>query len=389
MIFSALQHPAALPLLGWLFNDARRFTELSDILNGFCRQLVGAGVKLDRAVVSISTLHALALSYYVLWSDGAVIEADSFDRDEARDGMFERSPFHTVERTGRWLELWLPEEKDDRYAIIPELRKQGYVHYLCMPLPLSIGPRHFLVLVSRDPQGFTESDKVLISLALPALALVFEAKLLQRMGREVLQTYVGREPATRVIQGEIVRGDVHRIEAAVMFADMRGFTERSMQHPEETLVSILNEYYDCLVPAIEAEGGDILKFMGDGMLAMFPEGSAGGDACQRAARAALDASARVAAANSLHELWADLKVGIALHFGAAAFGNIGSGARLDFTVIGKDVNIAARISSVCAYTGEPLLLSEAFAQRLPFGAEAVGEFPLKGVSEPMRLYRIS
>ena len=150
-------------------------------------------------------------------------------------------------------------------------------------------------------------------------------------------------------------------------------------------MQLLNEYYACLIPAVERQGGDVLKLIGDGMLAIFPD--AEGDAPRRALAAARDAQAAIAEANARGSEWPELAAGIALHHGTAAYGNIGSARRLDFTVIGRDVNLASRICGICREAGAPLLMSEAFCERLGLDAEAAGAFTLRGIADAVTLYR--
>jgi adenylate cyclase len=198
--------------------------------------------------------------------------------------------------------------------------------------------------------------------------------------REVMRMYVGNEPHQRILSGDVRRGEVLRIRAAMLFADMRDFTAITATMSDEEATDLVNQYYDCIVPPIEGRGGEVLKFIGDGILAVFRAGENNDvEACWRAlaaARAGLETvDERNAAGKGVR-----FEVGIALHFGDAAYGNVGSGARLDYTVIGRDVNLASRIASLCGTLNERLLISNAFQGRL---AEAdmrnLGAFKLKGV----------
>ncbi|HET7210406.1 MAG TPA: adenylate/guanylate cyclase domain-containing protein [Methyloceanibacter sp.] len=190
----------------------------------------------------------------------------------------------------------------------------------------------------------------------------------------------------RILSGDVRRGEVLRIRAAILFADMRDFTGLSAHLPEEAATALVNDYYDCIVPPIDERGGEVLKFMGDGILAIFRAGEdADSEACLRAFAAARAGLLRVARHNTASNIRFD--VGIALHFGNAAFGNVGSGARLDYTVIGADVNLASRIADLCGELGEGLLLSNAFQSRLSEQElRRLGVFPLKGVDEAQAVF---
>ena len=374
------------PLLSaWLLNEAKSLPVMDVVIDGLCERLNAAGVPIDRAIVSTNTLHAVHLSYYRLWqSDGAHV-SDTYDRDEVHLGYFDRSPLRVIAETGQPVELRLAETPDDAYGIVPDLKREGYTHYLAVPLRFSDGVNNQLTWSTKRASGFTADDIAVLRGLEPALSAALEIRMLRRAMVETLQTYLGDEPGRRVAHGAIVRGEVSEIEAAILFADLRGFTASSTHLNSDVLVRLLNEYYACLIPAVERQGGDVLKLIGDGMLAIFPD--ADGDAPQRAYAAACEAQAAIAEANARGSDWPELAAGIALHHGTAAYGNIGSVTRLDFTVIGRDVNLASRICGMCREAGAPVLMSAAFCDRLAREAEEVGAFPLRGIAEPMMLYR--
>ncbi len=203
----------------------------------------------------------------------------------------------------------------------------------------------------------------------------------------VLTAYVGRDAGARVLAGKIRRGDTELIEAAIWFSDMRGFSTASHDKCPEDVIAMLNELFDCQLPAIERHGGEVLKFMGDGLLAIFtPTASGLRECCERALRASQDALAALAARNAVAK--ESLRFGVALHVGEVAYGNIGGESRLDFTCIGRAVNLAARLESLTAQTGNDVLASEDFATRLG-GTQLVrvGEFAVKGFAEPVAAYK--
>jgi adenylate cyclase len=373
------------PVIAWLLREAKALDGLDAVVDALCARLNAAGVPVDRAIVSTNTLHAVHLSYFRLWrSDGAHV-SDTYDRDEVHLGYFDRSPLRVIIETGQPVELVLADTPDEAFGIVPDLKRDGFTHYLCVPLPFSDGANNQLSWATKHPGGFTPAQIAALRALEPALAATLEIRMLRRALVETLQTYLGDEPGRRVADGAIVRGEVGEIEAAILFADLRGFTAHAMTLENGVLVELLNAYFACLIPAVEAHGGDVLKLIGDGMLAIFPD--AAGDAPRRALAAAREAQAAMAAANARGSAWPALAAGIALHHGTAAYGNIGSQRRLDFTVIGRDVNIASRICGVCREAGAPVLMSDAFRRRLGAAGEAVGAFALHGIAEPMTLYR--
>ena len=210
------------------------------------------------------------------------------------------------------------------------------------------------------------------------------SRVLRRGEATLLDTYVGPITGRRILAGHIRRGDVETLEAALLLCDLRDFTVLSNRLPAAQMVDRLNLYFDQVVPTITAHGGEILKFMGDAVLAFFHHEDGPAAGCAAAFDAAHDALASIAAVS---QAGTPLSAGVALHHGEVAYGNIGSGGRLDFTVIGRDVNLVSRIQTVCATTGHPLLMSPRFTALLGRpGAHTIGQHPLKGFAEPMELF---
>jgi adenylate cyclase len=212
------------------------------------------------------------------------------------------------------------------------------------------------------------------------LARVFEIFELRRTASTLLSTYVGRNSGDRILAGHIQRGHFETVRAVIWFSDLRGFTEMSSRASTREVIDTLNGVFECQVPAVEKHGGEVLKFMGDGMLAIFPhtgdDPSAVGDAALAAADEALAAMA----------LLAPLRIGLALHVGDLAYGNIGGANRLDFTAIGAAVNIASRLEGLTSKLQRPLVLSEDFARLTTRPTAEVGSFELKGVPAPVRVF---
>lgn len=374
----------AAAIVRWLLDEGKRTTDITALVDALCERVNAAGIQLDRLIANSRTLHPIHISYYRIWRSDGRHDSDTYDRDEVHLGYFERSPIRVAQETGDWVELWLADTPDDAYGIVPDLKKDGFTHYICVPVLFSDGDFNTISWATKHPAGFTPAQKSVLRALEPAFAAALEIRMLRRAMVESLQTYLGNEPGRRVAQGSIVRGEVTRIEAAILFADLRGFTANSMVYGSEELVGLLNEYYQCVIPAVEKQGGDVLKLIGDGMLAIFPD--AEGDAAPRAMQAALEAQAAIAAANARGSEWPELALGIALHHGDAAYGNVGSTRRLDFTVIGRDVNIASRICGVCREAGAPILMSQAFKRRIGGAGRQAGDFAVHGIAEALTLY---
>jgi adenylate cyclase len=277
---------------------------------------------------------------------------------------------------------------DTAYGIVPDLRAAGITDYICMPIFFSGGDENGISFATTAPGGFSEASIAALESIGPALARHLEIRTLRRRMDFLLRFYVGDEPADQILSGVVRRGQVAQIRSAILVADMRHFTQLTHDLAPDAVVGVLNRFFDCLVLPIESEGGEVLKFMGDGLLAIFRDRSDdSGSAAQAAYSAAAAALRNVAALDNQKSLPIPLEAGIALHHGRAAYGNVGAGARLDFTVIGTDVNIASRIATLNRPLGERLLMSEAFVNQLWTPQEAIGFHAVVGVPHPLKLYR--
>jgi adenylate cyclase len=236
--------------------------------------------------------------------------------------------------------------------------------------------------------GFSESDLAALAGVIAPLSRMGEILALRRTAANVLTAYVGRDAGARVLAGKIRRGDTELIEAAIWFSDMRGFSAQSSTKQPPEVIAMLNDLFDLQLPAIEHHGGEVLKFMGDGVLAIFTprSGESMRECCDRALRASREAVAAAAAAATTSASDA-IRFGIALHVGQVAYGNIGGFTRLDFTCIGRAVNLAARLESLTGKTGHDVLASDDFVGQLDRTAfEPIGDFEVKGFAEPVRAF---
>ncbi len=379
---------AAMEIRSWLLEEARTRRDTGFLLEGLCLRLNAAGVQIDRGVIALETLHSEHAGVGRFWTKEEGSRSEKFRYDRRDQATYESSPFYHVHQTRQPLLLWLPETPDNRFGVIPELKQAGYVHYLCLPLFFANGDENGISFASRKATGLSEMDLATIAFVMPACAAVLEILASYRTLDNLLRIYVGDEPHRAILSGEVRLGQVRRIRSAMLMADMRNYTRITSSITPEESVELLNAYFDCLVPPIEAEGGEVLKYMGDGLLAIFREqGDDLGGAAQAALDAATTALARIAAANLEGRFPTPIDVGIALHHGEAAYGNVGSGERLDFTVIGRDVNLTSRIAQLNKALGEPLLMSKAFVEFLWGDPEPLGEHDINGFAEAIALYR--
>jgi len=355
----------------WLLKEAIDEHDPARIFDGFCERLVKASVPVERAMYLAETLHAEQSGYGRVWQPGAPSTYIPILYGSRNDGLYVHSPFAWVHENRENLSLCLADTPDEQFGIIRDLKQQGFTHYFCLPLFFSNGVQNALSFATKDTGGLTSAHLTLLEEILPAFRAVAEVKSAAQRTHSALATYVGGDTSAMILDGDIHRGEVKRVRSAIMFVDMRNFTKLSTEVSEEKLVEVLNEYYDCVVPHVEAAGGEVLKFIGDGVLAVFrAETGQGPDACGRV----LGAVKKVLQAIDQHNMEREkgserpIHAGVALHFGNPAYGNVGSGTRLDFTVIGRDVNYTSRIADMCSSFDRRLLMSEEFVKRLPDNA---------------------
>ena len=373
-------------LRDWLV--AAREEDPDHLLTGFAERLNALGLPIDRIATAIEALHSEYAGIGRWWTKDEGTTVRFLPHGERRDTVYMTSPFAYVNKTGEWLLLDLDETADDRFKIIAELKAGGYRHYLTVPIRFSSGTENGITFATRSPAGFGEQALEVLRAVLPTFAMVTELRAVSKRLDDVLRIYVGDEPHRAILSGAILRGQVSRIRSAILFADMRGYTRTSSSLTPEGAVELLNDYFDCLVPPIEDEGGEVLKYLGDGLLAIFRDrGDDTGGAPQSALTAAINALQRVRAANEQGRFPVPVAVGIALHHGDAAYGNVGSGQRLDFTVIGRDVNLASRIATLNKRLEEPLLMSKAFVEHLWGNPQRIGAFEVEGFDGKIDVYR--
>jgi adenylate cyclase len=375
-------------LRDWMLVTAAEADDANEVLTGFAERLNDLGVPVDRVFSVIETLHSEYAGIGRSWTREEGASTRYLPHGERREIVYGSSPFAYVHRTGEWLQLDLTKTPDDKFPIVVELKAGGYRHYLAVPVRFTIGAESGISFATRSPDGFGEHGLRILSLVMPTFARVTELRTVTRRLDDVLRIYVGDGPHRAILSGAILRGQVTRIRSAILFADMRGYTRASSAMTPEGAVELLNDYFDCLVPPIEEEGGEVLKYLGDGLLAIFRDlGDDTGGAPQAALSAATKALQRVAIANQEGRFSVPVAVGIALHHGEAAYGNVGSGQRLDFTVIGPDVNMASRIATLNKLLGEPLLMSKRFTEHLWGNPHRMGSYEVDGFDDPIEVYR--
>ena len=341
--------------------------------------LEARGLGVDRMNLSLATLHPEIVGIGVYWDRERGQGKADLPHGELQTPRFLESPLPRVMGCGESIVRALdPADPKPEFSIFRELAARGFVAYAALPLALAPGRTGAFTVASRRPFG----PDLLSTLdgLLPGLALLVELHESRRFSATLLDTYLGHGPGQRVLNGAVRRGDVTGLKAALWYADLRGFTEAALHLSPEQTIAHINAAFEVMVGRVEPAGGDVLKFIGDALLAVFPIEDDGEGAAQRALDAAVQVQHDLAAL-SQHRIEAGLPAiaaGIALHAGDVQYGNIGGKRRLDFTVIGQAVNLVSRIEGQCAALAQPILASRAFVDLAPGDWRSVGEHPLKG-----------
>jgi adenylate cyclase len=381
--------PAQLkPIVDWLLDGARSAPLAQDVMTELCERLSAYGLPLWRGVVFVRTLHPQVLGRRFIWrpDTGTVTTEAPFELLDRE--TFRNSPMAQVNNSGATARFHLVDpDCPMNYPILQDLRQEGVTDYLLSPLYSTNGEVHFASWATKKPGGFTEANLAALEAIVMPLARVAEIRAARRIAATLLSTYVGQKAGERVLAGQIRRGTTEAIHAAIWLSDMRGFTKLADRlHPQD-LVDLLNRYFDCQVPPILEGGGEVLKFMGDGLLAIFPFAH-GTDAavCATALKSAHVARDNVRKLDAASDGAPSVRFGLALHVGDVLFGNIGGGDRLDFTCIGPAVNLAARLEKLAGQLGRTILASEDFAQYCADGLRPLGKFAIAGFAAERNVF---
>jgi adenylate cyclase len=377
------------PVIDWLIQGAPTARQPQDVLAALCDRLLACGLPLHRVAVFVTTLHPDIMGRRFLWRRGEGVAISEAEHAMLERDTYRQSPVRVVFRTAEAIRrrIAAPDCPND-YEIVEELRAEGVTDYLIQPLPFTNGEVHAISWTTLRPGGFSDADIAALEAIRLPLARLVEIYALRRTATTLLNTYVGRDAGERILQGRIRRGNIERIHAVILLSDLRDFTTSSDLLPGEAVIRLLNSYFDCLVPAIDAHGGEVLKFVGDGLLGIFPVADDPAAACRAALAAAGDARAALAQTNAERAGTGEprLRYGLALHLGDVLYGNIGSAGRLDFTTIGPAVNLTARLGTLARDLGRDLVASAAFARQCPGALTSLGSFQLRGFREPQEVF---
>jgi adenylate cyclase len=360
-----------------------------DLFAGFCTRIDSWICPLWRSTLGLEVLNPELSGSQLIWRDGALTRSEVNRAGITTRIDYLRSAIYVVDTTNRPFRWHLPQPVPDMELIERFNRENGMTDYFVMPLPFQDATRtSTMSFASIRPGGFSDLDLERLQMAARIWSSVAERWVLRHIALDLLAHYLGRGPAERVYAGQIERGDVTQIEAAILICDLRNFTAMTDNAQHGEIVTLLNRWFEAIGAAIGAHRGDILKFMGDGLLAVFPLEGSRTATCDRALDAALAALAETDALNHAlaTEKRAPLAFGIGLHWGEVEFGNIGTRDRLDFTVIGPAVNLASRLQDLTKVVGAPILASAEFAAASSRTLRDLGALPVRGVASDVRVH---
>ena len=375
-------------MLDWLLGPRAPGRTPEEAFGDLCRALRERGIAIYRVGLFVRTLHPNVAGRAYFWrEDRDQVEVDSADHSWFATEDHLKSPIHAVwtmnaETRRRLADPACPMD----YPVLADLRAEGATDYVAVPLRFLSGEIHVASFASRRPGGFRDAELAALRTVLPYFTGVVEIYALMRKARNILDAYLGPNAGAKVLAGQIKRGDGEDIHAVIWFSDLRDSTALADSMSRREFLSILNEYFECTLEPVLQRKGEVLRFIGDAALAIFPIDGRPGEACAAAVEAAREALARMEKANKKRPL--PLRFGIGLHLGELTYGNIGTPGRIEFTVIGAAANEAARIESLCKQLEVELLVSEHVARVLPIRWRSMGSHTLRGVGDKIELFTL-
>lgn len=390
---SPVDEPAlARSLRDWMLNETHQERFIDNILVHLCERLVSAGIPVARATLHFRINNPQWVGARIEWLPGLPeARITTFEYGTEQTPEFLSSPMFELtagaEEVRQNLLVYNPSRP---YRLFEELRNEGLTDYVAWPLQHTLQKRHVVTFASGAPQGFSDAHIAILRGLVPLLAVVSEVRIKNALARTLLQTYVGPHASEEILAGATTRGSGVTLSAAVLISDIRGFTAIANAWPRDDVIDLLNSYFDAIADPIDRNGGEILKFMGDGLLAVFPLEKE--HAVENTFKAVVEAHAAMSVLNDLNAARGrpSVECGIGVHVGDVMYGNIGSKRRLDFTVIGPAVNIASRLESLTKTVHHLVLLSEDFVAmgHLEQFVEPLGAYELRGLDTPINVFAL-
>ncbi len=374
----------------WLFDPELRRLSAPEFVTAVAERLCADGIPLTRLSTSLPTKHPELFSMNLIWTPASGCEVAKRANAVIDMAFFAASPIAELYKGAGPIRCRLEGPAADlRYPVCRDIAAKGGTDYLAVPLELVSGRRSFLSFATARPGGFSDAWIERLLAISPAFATRIEIEAAYYAMRCLLEVYLGKNAADRVLAGQFKRGGGESLRAAIWTCDLRGFTAMADRLPATEVVATLDRFFERVAGPIDSYGGEVLKFIGDAVLAIFPIGADDpAPVCRQALAAARTALAGITELNR-ERGGRLLELGIALHVGDVMYGNIGARERLDFTAIGAAVNEVCRVESLCKSLGVPILITSAFVAACPDpGWRTLGRHTLRGVREPQELYTL-
>ena len=373
------------PTVDWLLREAWLAKTPEDLTMALGRRLVEDGIAVTRISILIWSLHPMIAGRLYVWNREEEEEVKSFSPsyENLERPAFRQSPLqHVADGLGGVRQKLDTNPDEFNFPIMEDLRQKGVTDYVAMPLPFSDGRINVMTLASDHPKGFTTANLGLIFECSALISRLFEVFALTSNATSLLETYLGKRTGARVLGGEIRRGDGDVIDAAILFCDLRHSTRLESELGRDAYVALLNRFFETTADIVNAHEGEVLKFIGDAILAIFPASAGHDHACRQAVASAAEIVRKLAEPEEGGDSKA-LSCAIGIAYGDVTYGNVGSKERLDFTVIGSAANIAARLGDHGKVTGHAIVATDDVAQASGHPAEELGVVALHNVSEPV------
>ena len=377
------------PTVDWVMREAWLCKTPEELTAALARKFIHDGIAISRLSILIWSLHPMIAGKRYVWTkQDNKVQSFTASYDIHTNPAFVNSPLrHVSNGLGGVRQRFDGSPIEFDFPIIEDLKEQGASDYVAMPLPFSNGQINVMTLTCDHPKGFTTPNLGLVFECSSVISRYFEVFTLQENAQSLLETYLGKRTGARVLGGEIRRGDGDDIQAAILFCDLRNSTSLEESLGREAYVTLLNQFFETTTGIINQRDGEVLKFIGDAVLAIFPAGNNKQVACAKALESAEEIVSHLAS-NSMGESDTQLDCSIGIAYGDVTYGNVGSRERLDFTVIGRAANIAARLGDYGKTIGQRIVATDDVASAHAL-AESLGEVSLHNVAEPVPTFALS
>jgi len=380
------------PVIDWLVRSGRLISDPARLVEAMSEKLVEVGAPLSRLTIGLQTIHPQWRTMGIQWRQGEGVKQAGRPHGIEDTPAYIGSPMQEVALTRKPVRYRLDKLAPENHEVLHELAAMGGTDYYATPMKVAVGRTPAITFMTDRPAGFTDADIEKFERLLDYMAPIVESRIGARLSQTLLETYLGRIVGEQILDGLIKRGDGREINAVLWFSDLRDFTALNERLPPSDVLELLNNYLQLVGDALAAHGGEILKFIGDGVMAYFPADDAlflpyVTNSAVAAARRLMDDIAAANEARAAGGLDA-VRFGIGLHVGPVTFGNVGTDDRLDFTVIGPAVNRAARLESLTKELHVPVLASAEFNAASTVPLKSLGKHTLRGIPEPVEVFTL-